>query len=187
MHASICILYNVAGYAVAKAKGLVVSEEKMLAVRLAPELVDVVHHAATVEQKSIRAEVEEIIRSGLQHIPGKRQNRRKEHSQSARRKLFANFRKAQQRGEVIPWSEKKMLAVRLPPELVEAVRNYAATEQKNITVVLEEFIRLKMVREESKGREIVTLTQSPSSPFRKRRERQSVNRATYDLRLEDAL
>jgi hypothetical protein len=186
LHASICILYNDAGYAVAREKGLAVSEEKMLAVRLSTELVDVVRNAAIAEQKSIRAVVEELIRFGLQNTPKKRRNRQREDSQSSRRKLFADFRKAQQRGEVIPWAEKKMLAVRLPPELVEAVRSYAATEQKNIAVVVEEFIWMKLARQESKNREIVTLTQGPASPFRKRRERQSNRTVAYDLRSEDA-
>jgi hypothetical protein len=42
--------------------------------------------------------------------------------------------------------EKKMLAVRLQPELVEAIKDYAATEQESVNLVVEKFIRLGLAR-----------------------------------------
>lgn len=142
-------------------------EEKMLAVRVAPELVDAVRDYAHTHKQPIRKVMEEIIRMGLEE--------RSRHEYKSRREKahmsYDDFVKARERGEIVYATQKKMLAVRIAPELVEAIRNFATTERENINSLLEEFIRLALARSKGEIIDVEDLAVIPHAPFRNRWER----------------
>jgi len=146
------------------------NDNKMLAVRLPPELVDSVRDYAVNGREPIVLVVEEFIRLGLAHSHKQKPGKRRMTDEVTDEQLREQFREAKKRGEVLPWQKKKMLAVRLPPELVDSIKDYANAQEKNIALVVEEFIRLGLALKKGEEIDRQDLVSGIHAPFRKRRD-----------------
>jgi hypothetical protein len=62
-----------------------------------------------------------------------------------------------------------MLAVRVPPDLLSALRNYASTEKENIIVITEWFLRTELALKRGEEVSLDTPGKIPHVAFRKRR------------------
>lgn len=147
------------------------NELEMLAVRLPGDVVDAVRNYAVANRIGLQNVMREFISNGIKRDLG-----RLNKGPSLRRSFTGvskGYKRAKQNEEVIPWIEKKMLAVRLEPELVRAFKSYSLSVEKNLSLLVEEFVRIGMaeVRGEIIDAEtLASLTRkSTSAPFRKRK------------------
>lgn len=149
-------------------------EEKMLAVRLPPDVVEETKEYAHIEQKKLKDFVAELIQFELLHDKIYLQFKSQKLNENERKKEFSQYRKAQRSGQILSWHKKKMLAVRLPIHTFKLVKQYATEEQKNICVVLEELIRVGLARKRGENIDQQILEHqmnSTRSPYRARHDR----------------
>lgn len=151
---------------------------KMLAVRLPGDVVDTVKAYASSHKIGLHHLIAEFVQNGIVQDIGKL-NKTSSSGTRSPKEAFAKYRKAQERGEIIPWSEKKMLAVRISPELMKAFKDYSLKMKKNMSLLLEEFIHVGLANKRGEAidaQALAFLTRKSASPFRERKSRKKVTR-----------
>ncbi len=149
------------------------AELKMLAVRLPGEVVTSVKTYASSHNIGLHTLISELVQNGIAQDMG-RLNKTALPGSHSTRDAFTMYRKAQAKGEIIPWSEKKMLAVRISPDLMKALKEYAVSVKKNMSLLVEEFIHTGLAARKGETLDAQTLaflTRKSASPFRARKSR----------------
>ena len=167
MHSILLARYN-GSRLVSIQKGYAENMEQMLAVRLPRKLIDAVRDYAATERKPIKKVVEEIIRFGLAQSADGSSKRKQRLDRATRRNLYSQYRQALSRGEVIRSDVKGMLAARLPEDLVDSVKVYSADTEKNVCLIVEEFILLTLEQKERVDSDLRHLTSRLRTPYRNR-------------------
>lgn len=151
---------------------------KMLAVRLPGDVVNAVKVYAATQNRGLHHLIAEFVQNGIKQDIG-RLNKISASGNRSPKEAFAKYRKAQERGEIIPWAEKKMLAVRISPELMRAFKDYSLKVKKNMSLLLEEFIHVGLADKRGEtldAQALAFLTRKSASPFRERKSRKKAVR-----------
>lgn len=157
-------------------KGTAVPDDQnagMFAVRLSPKIVDVIKSQAAAEGKTIRDFILAVISSELEHCLAKPRRREStENVTSIDDSVHSFLATLLGKEGKVAWTDKKMLAVRLPYSLILKVNNYADEEKKNVQLIVEEFICIYLVRKQGRELDIEMLdnliVRTPHKNYKKR-------------------
>jgi hypothetical protein len=165
------------------------AELKMLAVRLPGDVVDAVKAYASSNKEGLHQIVTEFVQNGITRDIGRLNKSLASGNRFSKEEAFSKYRKAQERGEIIPWTEKKMLAVRISPELMGIFRDYSLKTKKNMSLLIEEFIYAGLAEKRGEvidAQTLAFLTRKSASPFRARKtEKKAIQVGSQVLRLSD--